>query len=39
MTTSADQELRDDSELVGMSEVLRIGLSCDSVFAGASDAS
>lgn len=39
MTTSVDQQVRDDSEVVGMGEVLRFGFSCDSAFAGASDAS
>lgn len=37
--TSVDQQIRDGSEVVGTGEVLRSGLSCDSAFAGVSDAS
>lgn len=39
MKTSAGRRVRDGSEVVGMGKVLRFGLSCDSAFAGASDAS
>lgn len=39
MGTSVDQRVRADSEVVGTGELLRFGLSCDSAFAGASDAS
>lgn len=39
MRTSVDQQVRDGGEVVGMGEVLRFGLSCDSAVAGASDAS
>lgn len=39
MRTSVDRQIRDGSEVVGMGEVLRFGLSCDTAFAGVSDAS
>lgn len=39
MGTSVGQRVRDDTEAVGMGELLRSGRSCDAAFAGASDAS
>lgn len=39
MSKSIVQQARDDSEVVGTGEGLRFGLSCDSAFACASDAS